>query len=523
MTAGGRRAVSAGLALAVGLLAITPVRAEPAPHVVVGAKKFTEGAVLGELMAQVLESQTGATVERRFNLAGTQVCFDGLRSGSLDLYAEYTGTALRNLLGDRTAVPGAAAVFARVSAAFRTRFDLVWLAPFGFDNTYVLIMRDDRAAALGIEAISDLAGHPLRYAFTHEFLERPDGLPGLRAAYALTEAQTVGIEHDLAYQALANGAFDVSDGYSTDAKILAFGLRALRDDRAFFPPYEAAPVVRADLFTRLPTAEPALRLLAGRIDATTMRRLNHGVEVERRTPAEVAAAFLHELGLTNAPPSTQPPRYGFLGLLWQRRWVTLALAARHLWLTATAVAAAVAVGLPLGIAASRQPVLARLALSTAGILQTIPSIALLAFMLPLFGIGVVPAIAALFLYALLPILRNTVTGLHSIDPHLLEVGRGLGMRERDVLRRVQLPLAAPVVLAGIRTAAVISVGTATLAALIGAGGLGDPIVTGLTITDANLVLSGALPAAALALAVDGLLAAVERAATPRGLRLAPGA
>ncbi|MFN8643877.1 MAG: ABC transporter permease [Candidatus Binatia bacterium] len=205
-------------------------------------------------------------------------------------------------------------------------------------------------------------------------------------------------------------------------------------------------------------------------------------------------------------------------MLWQRRAVTARLTAQHLLLTGTALLAAIAVGVPLGIAAARRPLLANLALSSAGVLQTIPSIALLAFMLPLFGIGTAPAIAALFLYGLLPILRNTVAGLRGVDAGLLEIGRGLGMRPRDLRWRVELPLAAPVMLAGIRTAAVISVGTATLAAFIGAGGLGDPIVTGLSVTDVNLVLSGALPAALLAIAVDLALHGVERLATPKGLR-----
>jgi osmoprotectant transport system permease protein len=518
MSGGSARRCAAALAAAV--LCAAAVRAAiGAPRIVVGAKKFTEGAVLAELMAQVLEAQAGATVERRFNLAGTQVCFDGLRSGALDLYAEYTGTGLRDILGDAAAVGSPSAIFARVSAAFRERFDLVWLAPFGFNNTYVLMMRPERAAALGVAALSDLAAHPLRYGVSHEFLQRPDGLPGLRAAYQLNEASTVGLEHDLAYRALADGAIDVSDGYSTDAKILVFGLLTLRDDHAFFPPYEGAPLARADLFTRVPLAEPALRLLAGRIDDATMRRLNYAVEGERRSPADVAAEFLGQLGLRHAAPASEARPTGLLALLWQRRWITLALTERHLWLTGTAVLAAVLIGLPIGVAVSRRPALATVALSSAGILQTIPSIALLAFMLPLFGIGVVPAIAALFLYGLLPILRNTVAGLRSVDAQLLEVGRGLGMRGRDLLWRVELPLAAPVILAGIRTAAVISVGTATLAAFIGAGGLGDPIVTGLTVTDTNLVLSGALPAALLAMAVDAGLAGVERLATPRGLRL----
>jgi osmoprotectant transport system permease protein len=512
-----RRSVVALCAAA--LLHGAAARAEEPPRIVVGAKKFTEGAVLGELMAQVLETQTGAAVERRFNLAGTQLCFDGLRSGALDVYAEYTGTGLRTILGDESDAGSAAAVFAQVSTAFRERFALVWLAPFGFNNTYVLMMRPDRAAALGVAALSDLAAHPLRYGVSHEFLQRPDGMRGLRAAYRLDEASVVGLEHDLAYQALVQGAIDVSDGYSTDAKILALGLLTLRDDRGFFPPYEAAPLARADLFTRVPLAGPALRLLAGRIDDATMRRLNYAVEGERRSPAEVAGEFLRQLGLEHvaAVPDVRPS--GLLALLWQRRWITVALTARHVWLTGIAVLGAVLVGLPLGVAASRRPALAGLTVSSAGVLQTIPSIALLSFMLPLFGIGVAPAIAALFLYGLLPILRNTVAGLRSVDPQLLEVGRGLGMRGRDLLWRVELPLAAPVILAGIRTAAVISVGTATLAAFIGAGGLGDPIVTGLTVTDTNLVLSGALPAALLALAVDAGLGGVERLATPRGLRV----
>jgi len=514
---GARRRVLAVCAAAL-LGAAAATAASGPPRIVVGAKKFTESAVLGELMAQILEAQTGAVVERRFNLAGTQICFDGLRSGALDVYAEYTGTGLREILGNTTDGGPPGAVFALVSAAFRERFDLVWLAPFGFNNTYVLMMRPDRAAALGIGTLSDLATHPLRYGVSHEFLQRSDGMPGLRATYHLDEASAVGIEHDLAYQALADGAIDISDGYSTDAKILAFGLLTLRDDRGFFPPYEAAPLARADLFARVPLAEPALRLLAGRIDDATMRRLNYAVEGERRSPADVATEFLRQLGVshTETVPSARPA--GLLELLWQRRWITLALTVRHLWLTGVAVLGAVLVGLPLGIAVSRRPRLATLALSSAGVLQTVPSLALLAFMLPLFGIGVAPAIAALFLYGLLPILRNTVAGLRSVDPQLLEVGQGLGMRPRDLLWRVELPLAAPVVLAGIRTAAVISVGTATLAALIGAGGLGDPIVTGLTVADTNLVLSGALPAALLAVAVDAGLGGVERLATPRGLR-----
>ena len=494
--------------------------AEPAtPTVVVGAKNFTEGAILAELMAQVIERYAGAHVERRFNLAGTQVAFEALRTGGIDLYAEYTGTGLRDILGDASPVESAAQAFARVSQAFAQRYDLLWLAPFGFNNTYVLMMRYDRTQALGINTISELAAQPLRYGMSHEFLDRADGMPGLRRAYDLNVASLVGMEHDLAYSALAEGAIDVSDGYSTDAKIITQHLEVLHDDKHFFPPYEGAPLVRRDLVTRLPAVVDALSLLAGRIDDDTMRRLNHQVEGENRSPAEVAATFLHGLGLSDTVVDVQTRARSLLGVLWQRRWVTLDLARWHIVLTGTAELLACVVAIPLGIGASRRPRLAMAALGGAGVLQTIPSIALLAFMLPLFGIGAKPAIAALFLYGLLPILRNTVTGLRGIDQRITEVGLGLGMTPSQLLRQVELPLAAPVILAGVRTSTVINIGTATLAAFIGAGGLGDPIVTGLTVTDVNLILSGALPAALLAVLADGMLAGVEKWATPRGLRV----
>ena len=516
-----RRGISVG---ALTVAALCPLGAaaadQPAPPtVVVGAKNFTEGTILGEIMAQVLETQAGVHVDRRFNLAGTQVAFEALCAGGIDLYAEYTGTGLRDILGDAAPVASPAQALARVVTAFSQRYDVLWLAPFGFNNTYVLMMQRTAARQLGIAAISDLSTHPLRYGMSHEFLERQDGMQALRLAYALDVASLSGMEHDLAYRALADGAIDVSDGYSTDAKIATQDLAVLRDDRHFFPPYEAAPVVRRALVTALPGTVAALSLLAGRIDEQTMRRLNYAVEGEQRSPAAVAATFLNELGLTRQPVNATTRARSLLGLLWQRRRITVQLTAWHIVLTGNAELLACLVAIPLGIGASRRPRLAAVALGSAGVLQTVPSIALLAFMLPLFGIGAKTAIAALFLYGLLPVLRNSITGLRGVDRRVIEVGLGLGMTPGQLLRQVELPLAAPVILAGVRTSTVINIGTATLAAFIGAGGLGEPIVTGLTVTDVNLILSGALPAALLAVVADALLAGVERWATPRGLRL----
>jgi osmoprotectant transport system permease protein len=187
-----------------------------------------------------------------------------------------------------------------------------------------------------------------------------------------------------------------------------------------------------------------------------------------------------------------------------------ALTGRHLLLVGISLAAAIVIALPLGLALERTPAAAEPVIRTVGAVQTIPSIALLAFMIPLLGIGVVPALVALLLYSIFPILRNTYTGIRDADPNAVNAARALGMTPAQLLRYVRLPLAAPVIMAGIRTAAVINVGTATLAAFIGAGGLGDPIVTGLALSDTSLILSGALPAALLALVVDFGLGVVER-------------
>jgi osmoprotectant transport system permease protein len=306
-----------------------------------------------------------------------------------------------------------------------------------------------------------------------------------------------------------------------------FGLLTLEDDEDFFPPYEAAPLVGSRLARTRPEAIAALTELAGLISVARMRRANREAEVDGRPVSEVAADLLAEIGLTegSSTPSASVesnPARSFPAYLWGRRTETLTLTFEHLVLVALSLGAAVVVAVPLGLGLSAIPRRAEGVIRAVGLLQTVPSIALLAFMIPVLGIGTRPAVAALFLYSLFPIVRNTYTGVREADPGAVRAGRALGMTDRQILLRVRLPLAAPVIMAGIRTAAVINVGTATLAAFIGAGGLGDPIVSGLALSDTRLILSGALPAAVLALVVDAGLAAVERGVAPRGLRGAPG-
>ena len=468
-----------------------------APELRVGSKKFTESVLLGELARQ-LAADSGARVEHRREIGGTRVLWEALLAGEIDVYPEYTGTLRQEILSGYSGDLSAALAKHGVQAG----------QPLGFDNTYAIGMKEARAAALGVHTISDLARHPeLRFGLTSEFMDRADGWPGLSRRYGLTPSSARGLDHDLAYRALSEGKLDVTDLYATDADIAFYGLRVLDDDRKYFPEYQALFLYRASFVRDHPHVHAAIERLAGKLDAPAMRALNAEVKLKKRPESEVAARFAaRTLGVSaQVHEPTRAER------LWKR---TL----EHVTLTAWSLLAAIAVAVPLGVAAARSKNLARVILAVAGVLQTIPSLALLVFMIPLFGIGEAPAIAALFLYSLLPIVRNTHAGLTGIDRGLLESAEVLGLQSAARLRLIELPLASPSILAGIKTAAVINVGTATLGALIGAGGYGQPILTGIRLSDEALILEGAIPAALLALVCQWGFDLVERVIVPRGLR-----
>jgi osmoprotectant transport system permease protein len=369
-------------------------------------------------------------------------------------------------------------------------------------------MRRARAAELGIKTISDLRTHPeLRLGFSNEFLKRADGWPGLRARYGLPQADPRGMDHRLAYEALAGGAIDVTELYTTDAEIKQFDLVTLADDLGFFPLYEAVLVYRLDLEQRAPAAVAAFRRLEGAVSADAVIAMN-GRASERVPPAEIAADFVRERFNLQATAAAETDAHR----LWR-------LTLEHLTLVGVALGAAILVALPLGIVAARRPRLGRVLLGVAGIIQTIPSLALLVFMIPLLKTGTLPAIVALFLYGLLPIMANTAAGLRGIPPSITESAEALGLSPAFRLWRVELPLASRSILAGIKTSAVITIGTATLGALIGAGGYGQPIQTGLQLNDHREILFGAVPAAVLAIVVQGLFELAEQVFVPRGLRL----
>lgn len=469
------------------LLAASNALAKP---VVVASKNFNESYLLAEVYAQLLEAND-FEVERKFGLGGTLVCYEALVNSEVDVYVEYTGTVAQAILKS-----GGSPNIAELNGDLAP-LGLQMLDSIGFNNTYAVAIKQALADERGLRNVTQLAEQTdLNIAFSLEFLNREDGWPGLKQTYGFSQEPT-GIEHGLAYQAIAEGKIDVTDAYSTDGDLERYQLTTLQDDQGYFPEYLAAPLVRTDMPADV---NAVLNTLAGKIDEATMRRLNAEVVVQGRSFAEVASEFLFNQQLTT-------DQVDQTDVFWDR---LIKNTITHLQLTAIALLLGCVVGLSVGILVYRSRSVSRVVLYVAGLLQTVPSIALLALMIPLFGIGFLPAIVALFLYSILPILRNTITALLTIDPLLRRVAEAIGLTNRQQLRYVLLPLALPNILAGIKTAAVISIGTATLAAFIGAGGLGEPIVTGLALNDTELILQGAIPAAILAIVVELMFEVLER-------------
>ncbi len=471
----------------------------------IASKAFTESVILAEAAAQ-LERSEGIAVEHRVGLGGTRLVWNALLSGSIDVYPEYTGTLLDEVLNEPAQGQATAQTdLARTLAAHGVGMT----APLGFNNTYAVGLTAARARALGIDRISQLAQHPeLHFGLSNEFMSRRDGWPELQRRYGLPQRNVQGLDHDLAYRALQSGGIDATDLYTTDAEIKRYGLLALTDDLQFFKRYDAVLLYRLDLDARVGSgAIRTLRRLEGKVDAERMIAMNARAKLDRVPEARVAADFLQQqLGVVSVRQQASVPS------------MILARVAEHLLLVAVSLLAAILVAVPLGVLAAKRARLGQVVLSFVGIVQTLPTLALLVFMIPLFGIGGTPAIVALFLYSLLPIVRNTHAGLRGIPSGLRESAQALGLPPGAMLRSIELPLASPLILAGIKSAAVINVGTATLGALIGAGGLGQPIFTGIRLDDSRLILQGAIPASLLALAMQGAFEIVERLVVPRGLR-----
>ena len=465
----------------------------------VGAKHFNEGYILSEIISQLLENE-GYNVDRKFNLGGTLVCYEALINSEIEIYPEYTGTISEAILKQKDKIS-----FEELKIKLK-ELNLEISGEYGFNNTYAFAVRNELAKKLNLNTVSDLKKHPeLKFGLSYEFLNREDGWKNLAKYYDLSQ-NTVGLEHGLAYKALEERQIDLTDVYSTDGEITKYDLKILEDDKGYFPKYYGVSFYKSDLDEKI---KMITGRITGKISESKMQEMNEKVLYENKSFAEVADNFLIKNNLKGGNVKVKEDESMTAQILPKL--------VQHIKITLIALFFAVLVAVPAGILIYTYSSFSKPVLYIAGLLQTIPSIALLAFMIPLFGIGVLPAVIALFLYGLLPILRNTTIALFSVDPLLKEVASGIGLTNYQKLRYVELPLAVPTIIAGIRTSAVINIGTATLAAFIGAGGLGEFIVTGLALNNTKLILMGAVPAALLAVFTEIFFEMIERFLIPKHL------
>lgn len=456
-----------------------------------GSKPFLESNLLAEIATLKLK-QKNFKVEHKKSMGGTAILWRALEKGDLDFYPEYTGTVQEIILGSKKSLSNL------TMRQMLAKKKIGISDSLGFDNSYALAIKRSRATELSISKISDLQKNTkLRFAFTHEFVNRKDGWQGLKGFYGLSPEKIQTIEHSLAFESINSNKADLIDVNTTDPQIKKFDLLILKDDKNFFPKYEAVFLYRLDLPA---AALGSLKELEGKINQSKIAELN-SIASQNKSTGKAARRFL---GMT---PRSQE---SLLNNLW--RW-----SCQHLLLVGISLALAIVAGIPLGIIAYSNKFLADLIIGFAGIVQTIPSLALLALFVPLLGIKFETAILALFLYSLLPIIKNTFVALQSISLPIKESASALGLSNYSQFRRIFLPLSSKTIIAGIRTSAVINIGTATLAALVGQGGLGEPIMSGLYTNDNSLILQGAFLASLMALLAQVVFSFLEKLLVPKGL------
>jgi osmoprotectant transport system permease protein len=469
-------------------------------QIVVGSKIFTESYILGETAAQIIEGSSRVPVNRKLGLGSTGVLFESLKSGGIDVYPDYTGTLAETILKK----PELKSIDEIRSAL--APLGLTISGPLGFNNTYALAVKESFAEKYNLHSISDLRAieSKITTAFSYEFMDRKDGYVGMVDRYRFTfdPKRVRRMEHSLVYQAIREDAVDVIEVYSTDANIKKFNLRVLTDDRDYFPLYQAVWVARSSFVRDHPAEWNSLLKYEGAISDAKMLSMNASADIDKSNFGSIASGFLGSQDLHVQSMSDQ---------IFQRTQ-------EHLWLVGIALLFSILIGIPLGIVAARSHLVGQGILLFSALVQTIPALALLCFLIPLFGVGMKPALVALCLYSLLPVVLNTFTGIRSIDQKHIENAKAFGLSRMQVLVRIVLPLASPTILNGVKTATIVSIGTATLAALVGAGGYGALIISGLSLNNVSMILTGAIPAAVMALLAHLLFDAFTRVVIPKGLR-----
>lgn len=488
---------------------------------ILGSKNFSEAFILTEIVSILLEEKFDQPVIRKHGLGGTKVAFDAVVNNDIHAYGDYTGTGYVMILkmqGERNPDN----VFEIVDREFQKRWGIKWLPSFGINNTYTLAVRSDDPNFKNYTKISELPSDLTRYKYAagHEFMERKDGHDKFINFYNLNfdSSNIIAMNVGLMYSAIKDGKVDMIVAYSTDGRIKAYNLKTLEDDKSFFPPYYASFIAKNETLEKFPALAKVTELTHNLISQEEIVNMNDLVDRKKIEPYIVAKNFLIKKGLIEGEVLSGKGELSFWQYFLSKRSYLLKLLYEHLALSFWALAIATLVSLPTGIMLTRREGLAKIIFPVVNTIQTIPSLALLGFLIPLVGIGKMPAVIALFLYSLLPLIRNTYTGIVGIENKYIEASRGIGLTDWQILLKVEIPLAMPIILAGFRTAAVIVIGTATIAALIGAGGFGDPIFRGVATVNSNLILLGAIPAAILAVSVDKIISFIENLIVSRGLR-----
>jgi len=482
--------------------------AQAATPLKIGSKRFTESYVLGELLTQ--QAQTKGTAIHLAGLGNTGIVLSALQSGAIDVYPEYTGTIAREILKNPDYV-----TLQDLKEPLQ-RLGLGASIPLGFVDGYAIAVTQSTAQRLNLHSLKDLKQHPdLRLGLSAEFLQRADGWPVIAKAYDLQNLSPRAMDHGLAYDALTSGIIDGIDAYTTDARVLKDHIVLLKDDQEVLPPYAAVLLYRLEVPQQHPEEWKAVAQLEHTLSEEQMRSANALVDLEHATPVVAAEVLRHALFQEGHQPVSQDPGSNKNGV-WARSVALMfsmeevKLILQHLILVIIPVLAASLIGIPLGVAGASFPRLGRICLSGVGLLQTIPALALLALLIALINqIGTLPALITLFFYAMLPIVESTQSAFNNIDRHLRESAIALGAPWFKRTWYVELPVARSGIISGIRTAAVINVGGATLAAFVGGGGLGERIVGGLAVNDPALLIAGAIPAAVLALTIQLLMGRIQ--------------
>jgi osmoprotectant transport system permease protein len=463
----------------------------------IGSKIFTEGYVLAEILAQHLEAQ-GLAVKRLGGLGATGITEQAMKSGEMDLVVDYTGSISQAFLGHSKKL-----AFQDLQQKLKP-FGFIMGRPLGFNNTYGIAVRKEWIDEYKIHKLSQLtewlkdkSDKKIKAAFTPEFTNRPENWPQLKNFYALENIQVLQMDHQLAYESLAHLKVDLMEAYTTDAKLKHYKLKVLDDDQKFFPRFDAVILANAKWVKKNAETWAHLQKLEGLFSDEVMTELNGQADLEKKSIASIARNFLSEKFKKNLPEA--PSRISSI-----QRFLNELIPAfvRHLILVIVPCFLASLVAIPLAYFSLKFLRFAHVFASLATLAQTIPGLALLALLIPFLGIGLLPALTTLFLFALLPLYLSTLNGFRSLPQTLHLTCQTLDIKGWFKFRIVEWPMVKPSFLSGLETALISTVASATLAALIGAGGLGQKIIAGLALNDHQTILEGAVPASLLALLIQ---------------------